>query len=202
MPKYRELDNRRMKCPEPVIQTKQALEELIEEQVKHFTLVSIVDNEESAEHIARFARRTGYQVEVERRDSDFHILILYDEDQHSPCQVNDEEETTLFLVTSNTLGEGSAELGDILTQGLFTAMLETCTLPGKLIFLNSGVDLVRDDSPILSQLKRMEAGGVEIMACGTCLDYYGIKDRLAVGSTTNMYNIVENIRDAAKCVRL
>lgn len=202
MPEYRELDNRGLSCPQPVINTKQALEQLIEEQVKHFTLVSIVDNEQSAENMARFARRLGYNVEVEKRDEDFHILILYDEELHSTCAVGEEDEETLLMVTSCTLGQGSDELGEILMRSFFISLLETCTLPGKIVFLNGGVELAVDDSPVISQLKKMEAGGVEIYSCGTCLDYYGLKDRLDVGKVTNMYDIAENIRNAAKCIKL
>lgn len=201
MPQYREIDNRGLDCPEPVIKTKQALEQLIEEQVSHFTLVSIVDNEQSAENVARFTRRTGYNVEVEKRDEDYHILVIYDEDIHSALTV-EEDEGTLLLVTSCTLGQGSDELGDILMRNFFISLLETCTLPGTIIFINSGIELAVEGSPVIIQLQQMEQSGIEVLSCGTCLDYYGLKDRVAVGSITNMYDTVQYMRKAQKCIKL
>jgi selenium metabolism protein YedF len=72
----------------------------------------------------------------------------------------------------------------------------------QMIFMNSGVFLTTEGSDVLESLKTMEESGVEILSCGTCLDYYGLKDKLAVGEVTNMYTAVELLTSAAKAVTL
>ena len=80
-------------------------------------------------------------------------------------------------------------------------MSQLDTLPKSMLFFNGGATLTTEDSDSLEDLKSLEAQGVEIMTCGTCLDYYGLKDKLAVGTVTNMYSIVETMAKAGRIVR-
>ena len=92
--------------------------------------------------------------------------------------------------------EGNDELGKVLIKGDSFCGLPNDTLPKAMLFYNGGATLTTEGSDSLEDLKSLEAQGVEILTCGTCLDYYGLKDKLAVGSVTNMYSIVETM---AKC---
>lgn len=80
-------------------------------------------------------------------------------------------------------------------------MTQLDTLPKTMLFYNGGATLTTEDSDSLEDLKSLEAQGVEIMTCGTCLDYYGLKDKFAVGTVTNMYSIVETMAKAGRIVR-
>ncbi|NLJ56979.1 MAG: sulfurtransferase-like selenium metabolism protein YedF, partial [Firmicutes bacterium] len=109
---------------------------------------------------------------------------------------------TIFLITSPTLGQGSEELGKMLMRSFMYSQQELESLPDKMLFFNSGVFLTTAGSPVLDELKQLKDRGVEILSCGTCLDYYQLQDKLEIGSVTNMYDTVENISLATKCVTL
>lgn len=109
---------------------------------------------------------------------------------------------SVVLVTSKGFGSGDDDLGDILMKGYFYTLSEGDTFPKAVIFLNGGVHLTVEGSPILKDLKNLETKGVEILSCGTCLDFYGFSSNLAVGGISNMYTIVEHMNAAKKVVRL
>lgn len=69
-------------------------------------------------------------------------------------------------------------------------------LPGKVICYNAGIFLALDDSPVLEDLRQLKGAGVEILVCGTCLNFFGVADRLAVGSVSNMYEIAGSLAEA------
>ncbi len=216
---HREIDNRGLACPQPVINTKKALDELLQGGFEEFILTVIVDNEAAKENVSRFARTAGCRVSVRERDGDIFVLIQSSEkkgagvsgageSQAAPggsCRREGEPEEggyTVFLITSSTLGRGSEELGELLMRSFIYTLKETKTLPCKMFFLNSGVFLTTEGSPVLDELARIAEMGVEIFSCGTCLDYYGLKDKLKTGYLTNMYDTVENIRSAFRCITL
>mgnify|MGYP003248336708 CR=1 FL=1 len=93
------------------------------------------------------------------------------------------------------------ELGKVLIKGFIFAVTQLDKLPKTMLFYNGGATLTTEGSDSLEDLKSLEAQGVEIMTCGTCLDYYGLKDKLAVGSVTNMYSIVETQAKATKIIK-
>ena len=108
---------------------------------------------------------------------------------------------TVVAVGSDRMGEGSEELGRILIKSFIFALTQLDDLPDKILFYNGGAKLTVEGSESLEDLKVLEEQGVEIMTCGTCLDYYGIKDRLAIGGVTNMYSIVETLQNAMSVIR-
>ena len=97
--------------------------------------------------------------------------------------------------------EYNDELGKVLIKGFIFAVTQLDKLPKTMLFYNGGATLTTEGSDSLEDLKSLEAQGVEIMTCGTCLDYYGLKDKLAVGSVTNMYSIVETQAKATKIIK-
>jgi selenium metabolism protein YedF len=112
------------------------------------------------------------------------------------------ERGLVLLITSNRLGEGDDELGEALILKLLNELAATASLPEKIFLLNSGVKLVADDSPALLPLRKLEAAGVEIAACGTCVEWFNLGNRLAVGKQTNMTSVVACATAAAKVICL
>lgn len=211
------VDNRGLSCPQPVINTKKALEELAREGVSTFTLTVIVDNEAAKENVLRMVRTAGHEPVVEAKGNNYNILVeslghkerekkvgkgdLQVEEDGPPYENEGVKKETVVVFTSPHLGQGSEELGKILMRSFIFTFKET-SLPSKMLFLNSGVFLTIQGSPVLDDLKELAEMGVEILSCGTCLDYYGMEEKLAVGIVTNMYDTVEAIQAAAKCITL
>jgi selenium metabolism protein YedF len=106
----------------------------------------------------------------------------------------------VLLVGSDGLGRGDEELGRLLMHRFLHELGSASTKPETALFINTGVKLVADDSPVLGQLKRLEETGVELLACSTCLERFGLMERVAVGSRTNMGHIVAALTAATKVV--
>lgn len=118
--------------------------------------------------------------------------------------IDNKQETgnTVIFITSAELGRGSAELGAILMKNFMYALIENKELPCSMLFINSGVQLTCENSPVLEHLMNLREQGVEILSCGTCLDYFKLKEKLCVGQVTNIYTILERINKAAKVISL
>ena len=99
------------------------------------------------------------------------------------------------------MGSGNDELGKVLIKGFIFAVTQLDTLPKTMLFYNGGATLTAEGSDCLEDLKHLAEQGVEILTCGTCLNYYGLTEKLAVGSVTNMYTIVEKMAGASKIVQ-
>jgi selenium metabolism protein YedF len=183
-----QLDCRGLACPLPVIETKKALAGLTGE-----ALTVLVDNQVAKENVVKFATAQQCGVSVEGQDGDFRIRITK---SGIPAAVITPVGTAassvggVWLITQDSLGHGNKELGSVLMKSFFYTLTER-ELPSKVLFINSGVLLTLQDSPVLAYIETLAGRGVEVLSCGTCLDYYGVKERLAVGGITNMYTIVE-----------
>lgn len=179
------VDARGLACPEPVICTKKALEKL-----ESGTITTIVDNDVAKDNIVRLAKSFDYPVEVEKKDENYYIKIRK---SGSLITDIDASKNIVMLISSQFLGRGNDELGKVLTKSFFFTLTETQPLPKTIMFINSGIVLTCHGSNVLEEIIDLEKKGVEILSCGTCLDYYNLKDRLCVGSITNMYTIVEKM---------
>jgi len=195
----REIDCRGKACPQPVITTKQALEEIGEGE---FTL--IVNDPSSSENVKRFASSQGCSVDVEKKGSDFYLRIR----KGKPAEEGKEEgkipqkgDRLVVYINSNLLGIGDEALGSILIRAFLKTLLETEPKPSRLIFINSGVRLTSEGSEVLETLSALSARGIEILSCGTCLDFYGLKEKLKVGIVSNMYEIVKSLLEADRLIR-
>ncbi len=192
----RMVDARGMACPRPVLMVKEALESLDEG-----TITVLVDNVASRENVKRFAQRMGCAVEVEEKDGIFVLRVVKGYTCQLPRVEMEEGDGPVILVTSDKLGE-EEELGRLLMKGFLSTLKEASRRPSKLLFMNTGVFLTAEGSPVLEVLRELETQGVEIYSCGTCLDYFRLKDKLAVGQITNMYDTVENLTGASLVVRV
>jgi selenium metabolism protein YedF len=110
-------------------------------------------------------------------------------------------ENTLMVISSDKMGEGDEEIGKVLIKNFIYALTEAESIPSTIIFYNGGAKLVAKDSPIIEDLKKLEELGVEILTCGTCLNYYNLTEELAVGKVTNMYTIVEKMNTFQKIIK-
>lgn len=194
------IDARGLPCPQPVILTRKALQE-------NHTVTTIVDNETALENVTRMAEKSGCSIEIERRDDGIYLHITRtaetspDTAPEATCQPS--AEPLVLVIPSEFMGRGEHdELGRILVRGFLHTLGEVQPLPDTIIFFNSGVKLVVEGSPVLEDLHNLHNQGVHILACGTCLGYYDLKDKIAVGEISNMYIIAETMLRAGKIVSL
>lgn len=198
----REIDCRGLNCPQPVINTKKALDEM-----KAGSIITIVDNEVAKENVKKLAQKMNTLVDVEEKDGNYYITLTKGEEGVQPIEniqpvVQKGNGEFVILIGNDKMGTGEEELGNILIKGYLYTMTEVEPRPDKLIFVNNGVKLACIGSPSIEHLKRLEEMGVEIMSCGTCLDYYHLKEQLQVGNISNMYTIVESLHEAGKSIVL
>lgn len=108
----------------------------------------------------------------------------------------------LLVITDAHLCGGEPDLGAKLTEGFFRMLEETDPRPGKIVFLQSGIFLTTEGSPVADRLCRLEAEGVAIASCITCLDYFGRRDKLVVGEASDMKGTVRSLAEFPKVVTL
>ncbi len=192
------VDARGMQCPRPVIETKKAIEKINEGNI-----IAIVDNEIAKENITKLAKSMNYDVNIHETNGEFHVSIhkgLIEGDYFPPSRNSFRD--MAILIGTETMGEGSEELGRILMKGYMYTLTESKPYPKAILFVNSGVCLTTENSEVLEHIRKLESEGVEILSCGTCLDYFKLKDKLAVGGVSNMYTIVEKMNEAKNTIRL
>jgi len=193
----KEIDCRGKACPHPVLMTKQALEGLIEGEV-----ILIVDNSAACENVERFAKSQGCPVTVEKRGSDFHLRLQKEKSGKVDETVSEKEDRRNIVVYLNSrfLGTGDEALGSLLMRSFLKTLLELERKPSRLILINSGVQLASEGSDVLEPLQALSNRGVEILSCGTCLDFYNLKEKLKVGRVTHMYTIAQALLEAERVV--
>lgn len=192
-----ELDCRNLSCPSPVIKTKQALE-----SSPGATLRVLADLGPSRENILRFAGAKGYSVLDEARDG-FAVITISPALPSGPSEaINSYAATSAILIASDRFGNGPDELGKLLMKNLVITLLELPVKPEKIFFINSGVHLTTEGSELIEPLGRLSDAGTEILSCGICLDYFGLREKLAIGSVTNMYTIAETLMTVGNAVRI
>ena len=191
----KEIDCRGMACPQPVITTKKAMEES-----EHKEFILIVDNPSARDNVERFAQSQGAVVDVQKKGNDFFLHIQKKDAFELAGSVQKAEKVVVYI-NSNLLGVGEEALGAILMRSFLKTLLNLKPIPSKLIFINSGVRLTAEGSEILDSLKGLSEKGVGILSCGTCLDFYGLKEKLKVGIISNMYDIAQSLLEADRLIR-
>ena len=192
------LDCRGLACPQPVVTTKNALDQLNEGE-----LIVIVDNATSSNNVERFARSQGCSVEVEERGQDFSVRIRKGKRvaETSASQEKEKAKKVVVYINSHLMGNGDEALGSFLMKAFLKTLLDLETQPNRLILLNSGVQLAAQGSKVLDSLKALSEKGVEIVACGSCLEFYGLKEKLEVGAVSNMFDIIQSMMEADRVIR-
>jgi selenium metabolism protein YedF len=192
-----ELDCRNLSCPSPVIKTKQTLE-----STPGATLRVLADMGPPRENILRFASSRGFSVHDEENDGFAVITISPALPSELSETINRSAETSAILIASDRFGNGPDDLGKLLMKNLVITLLELPSMPEKIFFINSGVHLTTEGSELIEALSKLNDAGVEILSCGICLDFFGLREKLAVGSITNMYTIAETLTTVSNAVRI
>lgn len=189
------VDCRNMACPAPVISVKRALESQGEIRV-------LIDDGAPRENVTRFARNRGFIVQEEQDNTGWVLKITAGNSSDIGSAAVSQSGKVVFMIASDRLGDGSDELGKLLMKNFIHSLLEASELPSRILFLNSGVRLTTEGSDVLEALGKLSGMGVEILSCGLCLDFFGIKDKLLAGSTTNMLTTIESILSNERVIRL
>ncbi len=195
-----EIDCRGLNCPIPVVNTKKYFDAL-----ESGIGVTVVDNEVAKNNVVKFAQGNGFEYEIEEREGNiYYITITKGEvtvEELNLKNSKEKEETFTIVVGSDKLGNGDDELGTALIKSYLFALSEAEVIPTNLVFLNAGVKLVVEGALTLDSLKRLVERGVNVQSCGLCLDFYGLKENLAVGEISNMYAIIE-MMNKGKTIKL
>lgn len=195
------LDCRGLACPGPVLKTKAIIDR---GEVGQLTV--LVDNEAARQNLSRFLNRAGYQVQVEEQEGVFAVIGSRPPqescDLFVPETLPEAAKKILVLVGTDRLGKGDDELGAKLLSNFLGTLGEMGADLWRLVLLNGGVKLTAEGSEALPKLHELDRGGVSILVCGTCLQYFGLLKKKQVGETTNMLDIVTSFQMADKVISL
>lgn len=193
-----EVDARGLGCPKPVINTKRELD-----KIEQGIVVTTVDNEIAKENILKLANSLNCETKILKDEKDLiTIEIKKGENVIIEEPKNEQLEDKCIFISSDKMGQGNDELGEVLIKGYIYTLTEAKPYPKSIIFVNSGVKLTAQNPSTIENLKTLESAGVEILSCGTCLDYYNLKENLKVGSVTNMYTIVDIMNNSSKTISI
>ncbi|KEZ86936.1 SirA family protein [Clostridium sulfidigenes] len=195
-----EIDCRGLNCPIPVVNTKKYFDAL-----ESGIGVTVVDNEVAKNNVVKFAQGNGFNYEIEEREGNIYYITITKREvtveELNLKSSKEKEETFTIVIGSDKLGNGDDELGTALIKSYLFALSEAEVIPTNLVFLNAGVKLVVEGALTLDSLKRLVERGVNVQSCGLCLDFYGLKENLAVGEISNMYAIIE-MMNKGKTIKL
>ncbi len=211
-------------CPIPVVKTKKAIEKL----EKPDTVETLVDNEIAVENLKKMASQMGFAVSDSKINSGYSVKITVDDidkindnkmsvtnakatseakansiktgaDDMVSCNIKNSGEKVV-VIKSEFMGDGDNELGKVLIKGFIYALSQQDELPQTMLFYNGGAKITSEGSESIEDLKVLEEKGVKIFTCGTCLNYYGLTEKLCVGEATNMYEITKKMTEASLIV--
>ena len=200
------VDCKGMACPLPVVTAKKAAEELSAGDV----LTVLVDNEIAVQNLKRFAEHKGFVAAGEKKSEQEYSVTMQiiggeaasaEQSEEIACAADLRRKGMLVVLSGNVMGSGDPKLGTSLMKAFVFALTKQDQLPDTILCYNTGAYLTCEGADTLEDLKLLESEGVTILTCGTCLDFYGLKEKLAVGGVTNMYDIVERMERAGQIVK-
>ncbi len=203
------VDARGDACPLPVVKAKKAIAELNGAGEVEI----LVDNEIAVQNLTKMAQQKGLVYSAEKlAEREYSVRFTVgettpeSEEKAEACApdtrcAQDTRTDTVVVIASDQMGEGAEELGKTLLKAFVFSLTQQDKLPKTILFYNGGAHLTCEGSPMLEDLKALEAEGVEILTCGTCLNFYGLTEKLAVGGVTNMYVIAEKMLGAGNVVK-
>lgn len=201
-------------CPIPVVKTKNAIKALQQAD----SVKTLVDNEIAVQNLTKMADQKGYEVNSKKlREGEYEVIMTIKEEQlikadpegtkktseteELLCAPDKRKKNTVVVLSSATMGNGDEELGAVLMKGFLYALSQQDELPATILMYNGGAKIPCGESPSVEDLRSLEAQGVEILTCGTCLNHYGLTEQLQVGEVTNMYVIAEKMTQADLIVK-
>ncbi len=195
------LDCTNLPCPQPVIKTRNTLAEMSGRE-----LTVIVDNEAAVANVSRFAESQGHTVELRAKGASFYLFVKKGKEKQAvrpesviECGTGKVKKKNAVYISANLMGHGPEELGKILMTAFFESITHLAGEISQIILVNSAVKLATEESEALHHLQELEKTGIEIMVCGTCLNFFKIKEPKA-GTVSNMYAILEAMSKADKVI--
>jgi selenium metabolism protein YedF len=182
-----------LQCPQPLILTRKALKNCLPGE----TLKIECDNQTACQNILTYLKDQSLDPKGTEKDGIFLIEVI--NQQNEKAAENGSYSLSpgicssayVVVISSDRMGEGDPQLGAILMKGFLNALHEQPVLPTHLIFYNSGVKLVVKESGVVTSLQELEAAGIEILVCGTCVDFYELKEQVGAGRISNMFTLTE-----------
>jgi len=193
-------------CPRPVIEAKKLIATFPDEGG---VVKVLVDNQIACDNLSKFSANKGFECQVTKlADRQYEVVITVGEgriEEPAPAIATapvTQGDGLVVAISQNKMGHGSDELGQILIKGFIFSISQLETPPKAVVFFNSGIKLTLDDANTLADIKAMTERGTKVIVCGTCADYFQVKDRVSVGEIGNMYDIVEAMSGAAKVINI
>ena len=196
----KELDARGLQCPKPLMMAKKELDAGCD------SLLVKVSNEAAVSNLSHLAKRLGREVAIEQQEDFWSVSIgegaQGENGEAAACECMVKEPYAVFIGKDH-VGEGDETLGKSLMKMVLYTLSESGNPPAHLLFMNSGVKLVAGgEQAVVDSVSSLIAQGTEVLVCGTCLDFYGLKDQLAVGEVSNMYDILGRMQESSKTITL
>jgi selenium metabolism protein YedF len=198
------VDARGRPCPEPVIETRRALEDPAIDAIE-----VRVDDQAAAENVARMGRSLGCEVRLEDMEQGGLRVLLWRATGAAPDPVpagavaarrRPPSRIAVFLAADG-IGRGDDDLGRALMISFIKTLKDLAPRPTSLLLMNSGVKLASVGSPAAGAILELQDLGVEALVCGTCLDFFGLEQALVAGRVSNMFEIASRLVDADRVVR-
>lgn len=194
-------------CPIPVVKAKRAIADL---PARGGVIQVRVDNAAACDNLAKMVKGAGHRSEMRQEADNMYAVTIFvgEGERGEPAAApkasshSGSGEGLVVAVGSDGMGRGSEELGKILIKGFIYSLAQLETPPQAVLFFNSGVHLVLQEANTVGDLLALVEKGCRILVCGTCVDYYQCKDRIAVGEVTNMYGIVEAMAAGGRVVAI
>lgn len=206
------VDARGKLCPQPVIMTKKAVEKNHEKEIK-----VIVDNAIAGQNVSRFLKKKGFDVAIEAENIDILVTGILENAEEETAEgktnenLSEKPETEdsskkdiAILIARDIMGASDRELGEVLIKGFLGTIpeLDDIIFPSTVAFMNEGVMLALKESSTCDHLIKMQERGCRILVCGTCVNHFGVTDRVGVGEISNMFDITEALLKSDKILSI
>jgi selenium metabolism protein YedF len=189
------IDCRGQQCPQPVVQVRRQLL-----ATPDAALQVLVSDPAARDNVGRLATGSGYRVVVTEADGAFRLDL-------TPAAAATERATTpasgptVILVAADQIGQGDPQLGQVLMKNYIFTLLDGHATPDLMLFVNGGARLTVTGSEVLEPLQQLADRGTDIATCGLCLEFFHLKEALAVGRVSNMLEIVNALQGAGRVIR-
>jgi len=189
------LDCRGQQCPQPVIQVRRQLL-----AAPAIPLQVLVSDLAARDNVRRLAASRGYQVAIVETDGAFRLDLVPSEP--APGQGSAPVSgPTVILISADQMGLGDPQLGQVLMKNFIFTLADGDTAPDLMLFVNGGAKLTVAGSEVLEPLQLLADSGTDIATCGLCLEFFDLKDALAIGRVTNMLEIAGALQGAGRIVQ-
>lgn len=188
-----QLDCRTWVCPKPVVEVRKQLLAVPGEPLR-----VLVADETARQNVGKLAASLGWSVSESTNDGGFILDLAPGSGVPATAAPLGK---TVVLIGAETMGSGSDDLGRVLLRNFLITLAELDVPPDAIYFVNAGVKLTVEGADTVEILEKLACNGSDVAACGLCLDYYKIKDKLAVGRVTNMLDIAGTLLEAGRVIR-